>query len=138
MACVLGQWQRGPGAPSSDLASPATAGENARGDCNQGKSMADATVHKLMEDLKAIAADAEALLAATAGDASERVREARARAGETLGRARSRLESFEAEVKARASAAAGEVDRYVHDNPWPAIAAAAGVGVLIGILVARR
>jgi len=47
--------------------------------------MTDATVHKLMDDLKAIASDAEALLAATAGDASERVREARARAGDTLG-----------------------------------------------------
>jgi len=100
--------------------------------------MTDATVHKLMDDLKAIASDAEALLAATAGDASERVRDARARASETLGRARSRLDSFEADLKARASAAAHEVDHYVHENPWPAIAAAAGVGVLMGILLARR
>jgi len=100
--------------------------------------MTDATVHKLMDDLKAIASDAEALLAATAGDASERVREARARAGETLGKARSRLESMESDLKARASAAAREADNYVHENPWPVIAAAAGIGVLVGILLARR
>ena len=100
--------------------------------------MADATVHKLMDDLKAVAADAEALLSATAGDASERVREARARAGEALNRARSRLGAVEAELKARATAAVGEADRYVHENPWPVIAAAGGIGVLIGILLARR
>ena len=100
--------------------------------------MTDATVHKLMDDLKAVAADAEALLAATAGDASERVRGARERAGESLGRARARLDAFEKDVKARAKAAAGDVDHYVHENPWPSIAAAAGVGVLVGILLARR
>jgi ElaB/YqjD/DUF883 family membrane-anchored ribosome-binding protein len=100
--------------------------------------MADATVHKLMDDLKAVAADAEALLAATAGDASDRVRDARARASEALGKARERLSAVEAELRARTKAAVGEADRYVHENPWPVIAAAAGIGVLIGILLARR
>jgi len=100
--------------------------------------MAEATVQKLMDDLKAVAADAEALMAATAGEASEKVREARARAGEALKRARSRLGDVEQELKTRASAAVGEADRYVHENPWPVIAAAAGIGVLIGILLARR
>jgi ElaB/YqjD/DUF883 family membrane-anchored ribosome-binding protein len=41
-------------------------------------------------------------------------------------------------LKARAGAAAREVDDYVHENPWPAIATAAGIGVLVGILLARR
>ena len=100
--------------------------------------MADATVHKLMEDLKAVAADAEELMHATAGDASERVRDARARAGEALGKARERLGAIEEELRARTKAAAGQADRYVHENPWPVIAAAAGMGVLIGILLARR
>ena len=100
--------------------------------------MAEPTVHKLMDDLKAVAGDAEELLAATAGDASDRARDARARAGEALGRARERLGAVEQELRTRAKAAAGEADRYVHDNPWPVIVAAAGIGVLIGILLARR
>src|SRR5580765_315165 len=100
--------------------------------------MADVTVNKLMEDLKAVAGNAEELLTATAGDTSERARDARARAGEALGRARERLGAVEEELRARAKAAASEADRYVHDNPWPVIVAAAGVGVLIGILLARR
>ena len=100
--------------------------------------MTDVTVDKLMEDLKAVAADAEALMAATAHDASERVRAARQRASESLGKARTRLEALEEQLKDRASAAAHEVDRYVHENPWPAIATAAGIGALIGLLLARR
>ena len=100
--------------------------------------MSEATVEKLMEDLKSVAASAEALLAATASDASERVRDARKRAGESLVRARARLDGFEQEMKDRATAAAREVDHYVHENPWPAIAAAAGIGALVGLLLARR
>jgi ElaB/YqjD/DUF883 family membrane-anchored ribosome-binding protein len=100
--------------------------------------MTDVTVDKLMEDLKAVAADAEALLAATAHDASERVRAARQRASESLGKARTRLGELEEQVKDRATAAAHELDHYVHANPWPAIAAAAGIGALIGILLSRR
>ncbi len=100
--------------------------------------MSEATVEKLMEDLKAVAVSAEALLAATASDASERVRDARKRASATIDKARARLDSFEQEVKERATAAVREVDGYVHRNPWPAIAAAAGIGTLVGLLLARR
>lgn len=100
--------------------------------------MTDATVDKLMEDLKSVASAAESLLAATASDASERVRDARKRASESLDKARARLEGLEEHLKERASAAARDVDRYVHENPWPAIAAAAGIGALLGLLLARR
>jgi ElaB/YqjD/DUF883 family membrane-anchored ribosome-binding protein len=77
-------------------------------------------------------------LAATASDASERVRDARKRASESLHKARARLDGLEEELKDRATAAAHEVDRYVHENPWPAIAVAAGIGALLGIVLARR
>ena len=100
--------------------------------------MSEASVDKLVEDLRAVAASAEALLAATANEASERVREARQRASESLGKARERLDDLEEDLKQRATAAAGEVDRYVHENPWHAIAAAAGIGALLGLLLGRR
>ncbi len=100
--------------------------------------MTEATIDQLMDDLKSVAASAEALLAATASDASERVRDARKRASETLDKARARLRGLEGEFKDRATATVREVDRYVHENPWPAIAAAAGIGALIGLLLARR
>jgi len=46
----------------------------------------------LMDDLRAVLADAEELLRATAGEAAPKVQEARARAEETLKNARERLE----------------------------------------------
>ena len=53
--------------------------------------MTDVSTQKLMEDLKTVVADAEALMAATAGDASERAHTARQRAAESVAHARARL-----------------------------------------------
>jgi ElaB/YqjD/DUF883 family membrane-anchored ribosome-binding protein len=100
--------------------------------------MSQTTTRKLMDDLKTVVADAEALMAATASDASERARDARKRATESVGHARARLDALEAQLKARATEAADQADRYVHDNPWQVIAVAAGVGALVGILLGRR
>jgi ElaB/YqjD/DUF883 family membrane-anchored ribosome-binding protein len=38
----------------------------------------------------------------------------------------------------RGRQAAAATDDYVHANPWPVIGAAAGIGVLLGILLSRR
>lgn len=100
--------------------------------------MAEASVDKLMEDLRQVIVDVEDLLRATAGQAGERIGEARHRAEQTLHAARQRLSTLEEEAMVRARAAAGEADRYVRDNPWQSVGVAAGVGFLIGILVSRR
>lgn len=100
--------------------------------------MSEVTTHKLMEDLKTVVADAEALMAATAGDASERAHTARQRAAASVANARARIHSLEEQIKARATATAQQADHYVHENPWQSIAVAAGVGAIIGILLARR
>jgi ElaB/YqjD/DUF883 family membrane-anchored ribosome-binding protein len=39
---------------------------------------------------------------------------------------------------ARAKDAGKVADNYVHDNPWTAIGIAAGVGVVLGMLISRR
>jgi ElaB/YqjD/DUF883 family membrane-anchored ribosome-binding protein len=100
--------------------------------------MAEASTRKLMEDLRAVVADAEALMAATADEAGAGVREARARAAGSLEQARARLEDLEAEVKARAKEVAHDADGYVRQNPWQSIGVAAAVGFLVGLLVSRR
>lgn len=100
--------------------------------------MTEVTTHRLMEDLKTVVADAETLMAATAGDVSERAHTARERAAESVARARARIHTLEEQLKVRASAAATQADHYVHENPWQSIAVAAGVGAIVGILLARR
>lgn len=100
--------------------------------------MDQVSTDKLMNDLRVVVADAEALLRATAGQAGEKIGEARARAEESLRAARASLERAGADVAARARAGADAADQYVHENPWASVGIAAGVGFLIGYLIGRR
>lgn len=93
---------------------------------------------KLMADLRLVMADAEALLAATAGEAGDSVAELRSRVQATLAHARTSLIETQAAVVDKAKAAARATDEYVHDNPWKSIGVAAGVGLLVGMLIGRR
>lgn len=93
---------------------------------------------KLMQDLRVVVHDAEALLKATAGQVDERITRARARAEESLRHARARLASVEADLEAQVRAGAQAADQYVHENPWQSIGIAAGVGFLLGYLMGRR
>lgn len=92
---------------------------------------------KLMQDLQNVVADAEELLRATASQTGERVSVARERIEENLAAAKQRLAIAERAVLERTKQAATATDEYVHDNPWQAIGIAAGVGLLIGMLISR-
>ena len=96
------------------------------------------TKDKLMQDLKVVAQDVEELLKATANQTGEKIAAARARAEESLRGAQKHLFEASDEAAARAHAAADAADHYVRDNPWQAIAVAAGVAFVIGLLVGRR
>jgi ElaB/YqjD/DUF883 family membrane-anchored ribosome-binding protein len=96
------------------------------------------TTDKLFEDMQAVVRDAEALLKATAAQGGEKVQEARARTEESLRQAKARLASVEDEALKRARALAGEAEEYMRDNPWHAMGIAAGVGLVLGLLISRR
>jgi len=92
---------------------------------------------KLMQDLRIVVADAEDLLRATAGQAGEKVSAARERIQENLAAAKQRLAAAQDAVVARTKEAAKVTDEYVHENPWKAVGIAAGVGLVIGMLISR-
>jgi ElaB/YqjD/DUF883 family membrane-anchored ribosome-binding protein len=93
---------------------------------------------KLITDFKAVMADAEELLNATANQAGEKVTAVRGRVQERLRLARGALDHAEAAVVNRTRAAARATDGYVHEHPWTIAGVCAGVGLLIGMLISRR
>ena len=93
---------------------------------------------KLLRDLQTVVEDAEALMHATAAQTGERVDGIRARAQESLKRAKARLMEAEGEALEHVREAAATADEYVHENPWQAVGVATGVGILLGLLISRR
>jgi ElaB/YqjD/DUF883 family membrane-anchored ribosome-binding protein len=93
---------------------------------------------RLLNDLHQVVTDAESLLRATADQTSAGASELRARVQTTLDRAKSSLGEFQAAAVDRAKAAGKATDDYVHDNPWQSVGVAAGVGLLIGLLLTSR
>ena len=100
--------------------------------------MQQVTTEKLMQDLRLVIEDGEALLKATAGQADEKIAQVRARAEESLRQARMRLQDAGIEIEAQVRASARAADEYVHENPWQSIGVAAGVAFLVGYLIGRR
>jgi len=82
---------------------------------------------KLMQELRDVVAAAEELLAAAGSDNAERLKEIRDRAEVALRGARERLEG-----------AGEEVEDRVRKHPFAALGIAAGVGLIVGILLSRK
>src|ERR1700722_2737221 len=90
--------------------------------------------HSSSHDTGQLAEDAQALMAATADVAGEKVGEARKRLAAALDRAK----EIAGNVRDKAVAGAKAADEAVHEHPYQAIAIGVGVGALIGYLLARR
>ena len=93
---------------------------------------------RLMTDVKAVVADAEDYLAATAGQSGEAYAAARKRLERTLNEVRAQVAGATHAVTAKTRAAATATDVNTHENPWEAVALGAGVGLLLGWLIGRR
>lgn len=97
-----------------------------------------ATNERLVSDLQKVIADAEELMQATAHQTEGKVVELRERITENLRNARHKLVDVEISVKEKTKEAARAADDYVHEHPWRAIGTAAGLGLVIGLLIGRR
>ena len=93
---------------------------------------------QLVDEMKAVIADAEELLKATTGAAGERISAARTRAQERLRSAREKLAGLDDAVIDQAKEAAKTADDYVREHPWGAVGIAAVAGLLLGVLISRR
>lgn len=98
------------------------------------------TVHKdkLMSDLRVVIADAEELLRMTANEAGEGAADIRSRVQARLNQAKADLVHLQEAAVAKVKAAGHATDEFVHENPWKSIGIAAGIGLVVGLLVGRR
>jgi ElaB/YqjD/DUF883 family membrane-anchored ribosome-binding protein len=105
-----------------------------------GDAMNDNSVNrdKFVQDMKLVISDAEELLRATASQAGEQISVARERIKDSLHEAKVKLAEADAVVRERARQAARYTDEYVHENPWRSIGVAAGIGLLLGLMLGRR
>lgn len=92
----------------------------------------------LATSLRRLIGEAEDLLQAAADTGDEAFDTARERVSEQVRHMREELEDLEEAASRRARRAARAADRAVHDHPYGAMGLAAAVGLLIGVLVARR
>jgi len=93
---------------------------------------------KLAQDLNQSIADAEELLRLTADHVGDSAKELRERMLDRLSRAKSDLAHLQQVTVAKAKAAGHATDEFVHENPWKSIGIAAGLGLVVGLLISRR
>jgi ElaB/YqjD/DUF883 family membrane-anchored ribosome-binding protein len=93
---------------------------------------------RLREDLAAVMRDAEVLIGSVSDQAGAKSDEARVRIREALDKVKARLGEIESKVSEQGAEAARAADDYVHTHPWQAVGVAAGIGLVVGLLLARR
>lgn len=97
----------------------------------------DTSTDKIMGDLKTLIGDAEELLKATASQAGEKATLARQKIEQSLIEGKKALADAEQVVIKRSKECADIADEYVRQNPWSAVGIAAGVGLVLGLLIRR-
>jgi ElaB/YqjD/DUF883 family membrane-anchored ribosome-binding protein len=93
---------------------------------------------KLVADLKNVIADAEDMLRLSAGQAGDEAVRLRERVQVRLSSARERLGDLQHNAIEKAKEAGHAADDFVHEKPWVSIGVAAGVGLIVGLLIGRR
>jgi ElaB/YqjD/DUF883 family membrane-anchored ribosome-binding protein len=96
------------------------------------------TREQLAGDVRQVLDDVQALLSQAAESSGQQAQELRSRAAERLKGAQARLGELQHGAIERSRAAMHATDDWVHMHPWGAVGLGAGVGFLIGLLVARR
>ncbi len=93
---------------------------------------------RIMADLRALAGDAEALLRATADDASDKAKATRERLSAAIEKAKTTCDELQNRGIESAKAAVKRADDTIRGHPYESIAIAFGLGLLIGIVLKRK
>ena len=102
---------------------------------NHRHSATQQSPQELLTELQALVADAEKMIGDSAGEATEGVMDALRSRYEAM---QERISDLYDGAKRKVVAGAKYTDTTIRENPYQALAVAAGVGLLIGVLLGRR
>jgi ElaB/YqjD/DUF883 family membrane-anchored ribosome-binding protein len=98
----------------------------------KGKNM-KANCERLAGDMRVVITDAEELLRSTAGELTDKAREARGHLKTALSEAKGTCDALREKARSGARAA----DRTVRDHPYQALGIALATGLVAGVVLAR-
>ncbi|EPF20584.1 MULTISPECIES: YqjD family protein [Cedecea] len=98
----------------------------------------DTTSEHLRAELKSLADTLEEVLSASTDKSKTELDKLRTKAEKALKESRSRLGETSEAIAQQTREAAAKADDYVRENPWTGVGIGAAVGVVLGVLLARR
>ncbi len=103
-----------------------------------GSNNLNGTMNQVGTDVKTLVKDAQTLLTAAAALTGEKADEMRGRGMQMLDVALGKASQVQGQAVVKGKELAHNADVYVKDNPWRTIAAAASVGLLVGVVLGRK
>lgn len=100
--------------------------------------MASNTSEQLRAELKSLADTLEEVLQTSTDKPNAELDKLRGKAESLLKDTRERLSDTGDKIAYQTKEIAGKADDYVHEKPWTGVGIGAAVGVVIGVLLARR
>lgn len=100
--------------------------------------MLESNLKVVNNDMKTLVKDAQSLFQAAAALSGEKADEVRNRGMRMLDSALAKAQEAQASAVVAGKEMAASADGYVKENPWRAIAAAAGTGLLLGVILGRK
>lgn len=89
-------------------------------------------------EFRSFIADVEDLIRATTPMAGEDLTRARAKLDQRIAAARESIAGISGDMADQARRVARTTNGYVHENPWQAVGIGAALGLLLGVVLARR
>ena len=105
---------------------------------NGSTSSFNGAANATQSDVKTLVRDAQSLLQAAATLTGEKADDLRKRSMELLDVAMAKGSQVQGQAIEKGKELAQSADVYVKDNPWRTVAAAAGVGLLVGVILGRK
>lgn len=100
--------------------------------------MLENNISTVNNDVKTLVKDAQALFTAATALTGEKADELRGRGMRALDTALAKAHEAQQNALVASKEMAKQADVYVKENPWRSIAAAAGIGLLVGVILGRK